>query len=181
MRAGELWPSAPSTAKAEALCPMPSQGHSSQPHQFLLITALAARLSWNTSVFCPPCAEHTGQVSLQWLWQDSERRARFTLSVNEPQVSPSWGTAETSSSKHWGCHGCPGSCQRPQQEITNELPHQKMNRSQHLPMHAPQCGTTRPQCPQLPQLLGRALHSLLRSRDSPQPQHSLSRADNSES
>lgn len=40
-RAGELWPSVLSTAKAEAVCLTPLQTHCSQPRSFLLITILS--------------------------------------------------------------------------------------------------------------------------------------------
>lgn len=74
--------------------------------------------------------------------------------------------------KRWGCHGCPA-YQWPQQGTTNELPHQKSDRFRPLPIHSPRCRKRGPLCPRLSQQLRRAMqegqHSLLRTRDSPQP------------
>lgn len=176
-RAGELWPSVLSTAKAEAVCLTPLQTHCSQPRSFLLITILSGFPKRLLS-FPHPVLSMLGR----YLSAETGNKIESEESPL-PWVLLNRGSLLTEDHRRdlfpkcWGCHGCPA-YQWPQQGTKNELPHQKSDRFRRLPIHSPRCRKTGPLCPQLSQQLRRAMqegqHSLLRTRDSPQPWHSLS-------
>lgn len=106
-RAGELWPSVLSTAKAEAVCLTPLQTHCSQPRSFLLITILSGFPKRLLS-FPHPVLSMLGR----YLSAETGNKIESEESPL-PWVLLSLGSLLTEDHRRdlfpkcWGCHGCP--------------------------------------------------------------------------